>query len=75
MKKTIIGVSSKYQFGAWEHKAVKFENMADAEKWLETEENDFRERSLFTSEWHAIRFIGKGGKQMIADAQIIGGAF
>lgn len=70
MAKQIIGVSSKYQFGAWEHRAVKFENMADAEKWLETEEYDFREREIFTIEWHAIRLIGQGGKKMIQEAEV-----
>lgn len=61
----IIGVSSKWGFGEWTHEVVKFRNNEDAQKWLHTEEYDFRERELFTSEWHAVRRIGKGGKQRI----------
>ena len=30
--------------------ATSFENMEDAQKWLETEEYDFRERELLTPE-------------------------
>lgn len=65
----IIGVSSKWGFGEWTHKVVKFRNNEDAQKWLHTEEYDFRERELFTSEWHAARLIGKGAKQRIAEAE------
>lgn len=71
MKKQIIGVSSKYSFGYWEHYVVKFNNAEDAQTWLNTEEYDFRERELFKSEWHASRAIGKGAKAMIQDAPVI----
>lgn len=70
MEKTIIGVSSKFNFGEWSHKIMKFRNEEDAQTWLDTEEYDFRERELFTSEWHAARAIGKGAKQRIAEASL-----
>ena len=47
--KKIYGVSSKHNFGKWQHVCYEFENREDAEKWLHTEEYDFRERELFTS--------------------------
>lgn len=42
----IYGVSTKYEFGRWTGYAKKFTNLDEAEKWLETEEYDFREREL-----------------------------
>lgn len=42
----IYGVSTKYNFGRWTGYAKKFTNLEEAEKWLETEEYDFREREL-----------------------------
>ena len=42
----IYGVSRKYEFGKWNAYAVEFDSMEDAEKWLNTEEYDFREREL-----------------------------
>lgn len=44
----IYGVSSKYDFGNWEHRVYVFDNQAEADKWLNTEEGDFRERELMT---------------------------
>lgn len=41
----IYGVLSKYPFG-WSHTVYKFDNLDEAEEWLETEEYDFREREL-----------------------------
>ena len=48
MTKTIYGVSSKFSFGMWNHRVYKFNDKASAEKWLNTEEADFRMRELMT---------------------------
>ena len=43
----IYGISEKCEFGRWIVKEVaRFTDYAKAEKWLNTEERDFRERSL-----------------------------
>ena len=39
----IYGVSSKYDFGRWDHVVYVFEDRELAEKWLYTEEYDFLE--------------------------------
>lgn len=44
----IYGVSSKFNFGEWNHMVYVFANNGSAEKWLHTEEADFRERELMT---------------------------
>lgn len=54
----IIGVSSKYDFGRWFHRAVSFETAEVAEKWLHTEEHDFRERELFDDLRPAVELAG-----------------
>ena len=48
MARTIYGVSSRYSFGMWNHRVYKFANKASAEKWLHTEEYDFRIRELMS---------------------------
>ena len=48
MARTIYGVSSRYEFGMWNHRVYKFNDKASAEKWLNTEESDFRMRELMT---------------------------
>ena len=48
MARTIYGVSSKYSFGMWNHRVYKFNDKATADKWLNTEEADFRTRELMT---------------------------
>ena len=48
MARTIYGVSSRYSFGMWNHRVYKFNDKASAEKWLHTEEYDFRMRELMT---------------------------
>ena len=48
MTRTIYGVSSRYEFGLWNHRVYKFNDKATAEKWLNTEEADFRMRELKT---------------------------
>ena len=54
----IYGVSSKYNFG-WSHRGYVFSSMEAAEKWLNTEEYDFRERELM-SKSAAEKLCGKG---------------
>ena len=54
----IYGVSSKFDFGRWDHIVYVFENQEDADRWLETEEFDFRERELMTKK-EAIELVGK----------------
>lgn len=44
----IFGDSTKFEFGKWSHKIVKFTDFSEAEKWLNTEEYDFRERELIS---------------------------
>lgn len=58
MKKSIYGVSSKYEFGKWSHVVYRFEDMETAEKWLNAEEYDFRERELMCKT-KAIKLAGK----------------
>ena len=48
MARAIYGVSSRYVFGMWNHKVYKFYDKKTAEKWLNTEEADFRMRELMT---------------------------
>nr|DAD95016.1 MAG TPA: hypothetical protein [Siphoviridae sp. ctGfF74]DAN01940.1 MAG TPA: hypothetical protein [Caudoviricetes sp.] len=53
------GVSSKYSFGEWSHKVYgPFKTKEQAEKWLNTEECDFREREIM-SKTAAIKLAGK----------------
>ena len=42
----IYGVSYKIDFGRWSGYIKEFDNMETANKWLETEEGDFRTREL-----------------------------
>lgn len=58
MERKIYGVSSKYNFGSWNHVVYVFDNNEDAEKWLHTEEYDFRERELM-SKTRAAKLAGK----------------
>lgn len=54
----IYGVSSKYDFGKWNHQVYVFDNFEKATEWLNTEEYDFRERELM-SKSAAQKLIGK----------------
>ena len=54
----IYGVSSKFNFGKWNHTVYVFNNRESAEEWLYTEEYDFRERELM-SKTSAIKLAGK----------------
>lgn len=42
----VYGISSKFEFGRWAGYIKRFDDMESAEKWLNTEEYDFREREL-----------------------------
>lgn len=53
----IYGISSKFNNG-WEHKLYVFTDEEEAEKWLHTEEYDFRERELCTKT-RAIELMGE----------------
>ena len=48
MARTIYAVSSRYSFGMWNHRVYKFRDKETADKWLNTEEADFRMRELMT---------------------------
>ena len=48
MARTIYGVSSRFEFGLWNHRVYKFYDKETADKWLNTEEADFRMRELMT---------------------------
>jgi len=52
----IYGVSEKYEFGQWKGYAKKFSSMEEAREWLNTEEYDFRTRSL-CSKTYAKRYL------------------
>lgn len=58
MKRKIYGVSSKFGFGAWEHVVYAFDDNEKAQRWLRTEEYDFRERELMTKT-QAIKLAGR----------------
>ena len=58
MKRKIYGVSSKFEFGTWSHAVYVFNDKESAEKWLNTEERDFRERELM-SKTAAIKLAGR----------------
>lgn len=54
-----LGVSSKYEFGRWEHVLYgPFASDEEAEEWLHTEEYDFRERELM-SKTAAAKLVGR----------------
>lgn len=58
MTRKIYGVSSKFEFGEWSHNVYVFEARETAEKWLNTEESDFRERELM-SKTAAVKLAGR----------------
>lgn len=57
-KKQIYGVSSKYNFGRWEHIVYHFSDQETADEWLRTEEYDFREREIMCKT-KAIKLAGR----------------
>ena len=48
MTEAIYGVSSRFSFGMWNRKVYKFADETTANKWLNTEEAEFRMRELMT---------------------------
>lgn len=55
----VLGVSSKYEFGHWEHVLYgPFASDEEAEEWLHAEEYDFRERELM-SKTAAAKLVGR----------------
>ena len=44
----IFGDSAKFSFGRWQHDITKFTSFEEAEKWLHTEQYDFKERELIS---------------------------
>ena len=48
MARTIYGVSSRHSFGICNRRVYKFNDKATADKWLNTEEADFRMRELMS---------------------------
>ena len=56
--KKIYGVSSKFNFGKWNHVVYVFSDNEQADKWLNTEEHDFRDRELMTKT-AAIKLAGR----------------
>lgn len=64
-KRKIYGVSSKFDFGKWSHSVHVFEDKESAEKWLHTEEYDFRDRELMTK----TAAIGLAGRKAVENAQ------
>lgn len=66
MSRKVYGVSSKYEFGKWDHVVYAFESMEEAKKWVCTEEFDFREREVMTKT-AAIKLAGKKAVDMALD--------
>lgn len=58
MSRKIYGVSSKYEFGYWNHNVYVFDTKEAAEKWLNSVEYDFQERELM-NKTSAIKLAGK----------------
>ena len=50
----IVGLSSKNNFGVWDIQVVKFTDRASADFWLNKEQYNFRDRSIFDSEEEAM---------------------
>lgn len=66
MRGIIYGVSSKYNFG-WEHIVYgPFKNEEDADKWMQTEEYDFREREIMCKS-AAIKLAGRKSVENATD--------
>lgn len=64
------GVSSKYEFGAWNYVVYgPFTCEEDAQKWLHTEEYDFRDRALM-SKTAAVKLAGKKAVENAVDYEL-----
>lgn len=44
----IFGDSFKYDFGGFSHRVERFDDFSEAERWLNTEQYDFRTRELIS---------------------------
>lgn len=58
MEKQLYGISSKFDFGKWQHGIVKLSTKEQAKKWLDTETYDFREREIL-NKTQAIKLVGR----------------
>lgn len=56
--KKLYGVSYKYEYGAWNYAVYRFGDESSAERWLHTEEYDFRTRELMTKT-DAVKMAGR----------------
>ena len=65
MTRTIYGVSSRFEFGMWNHRVYKFRDKENADKWLNTEEADFRMRDLMTK----VEATKLAGNRAVANAE------
>ena len=63
----VYGVSSKFAFGRWSHSGKAFTSVEEAEKWLTTEQHDFRERELVSKS----KLISMIGKSAFSELEII----
>lgn len=63
---SIYGVSSKHEFGSWNHHVVVLLDSETAKRWLAAEEYDFRERELMSRS----RAVKLAGKAAVADAPV-----
>ena len=72
MAEQIYGVSSKYEFGKWEHDVYSFgfDRLA-AERWLHCEQFDFRERELM-SKTAATKLAGR---EAVENAKFVDGSY
>lgn len=67
MKRMTYGVSSKYEFGVWNHVVYgPFQNKEQSDEWLHSEEYDFRERELMCRT-AAVRLAGKKAVENAVD--------
>ena len=57
MADIIYGVSSRYELGMWNHRVYKFNDKETADKWVNTEEPEFRMRELMVKE-EAMKMAG-----------------
>ena len=67
MARTFYGVSSRYSFGMWNRRVYKFSDKETADKWLNTEESEFRIRELMTKS-EAMKLAGN---RAVANAEEI----
>lgn len=70
MSRKVYGVSSKYDYGKWDHVVYVFESMEEAKKWVIPAEYDFYERERereIMSKKAAIKLAGKKAVDMAID--------